>query len=180
MEMLGPWGQPLATFLIKRPAFYLYIAKDNICYQGKSTDRSLARILSVSITNEDLVAFLSGQPPLPEFYKAKVQRQQDNGHATMTLFGRWNRIVQKMWVMDDEKTVARSETFDSFGEVNYTVFFDEFKQQGPYRVPHRIRISETGGTELVLRMERFEMGISPPDTAFELDLSNTRVVVLDS
>lgn len=180
MEMLGLWGQPLATLLVKNPVFYLYVVKDNICYQGKSTARSLSRILSVPVVIADLVLFLSGQPPLPEFDKAKVQRQQGHGQPTMTLYGRWNRIIQKMWFLEDQKTVERIEAFDSFGDVKYTVFFSEFKQHGEYLVPYTIQISKTSGTDLLLNMEKFQTGISVPGGAFELDLSNAKIVVLDS
>jgi hypothetical protein len=181
MEMLGPWGRPLATFLVKRPVFYLYVVKDNICYQGKTAGRSLSRILSVPLRDEDLFAFLSGQPSLPEFHKAKVQMRQGDGRPIMTLYGRWNRIIQKMWFMDDGKTVERIETFDGFGDVKYTVFFSEFEQHGQYRVPYRIQISKAAGdTDLLLRMETFEVGISAPGGAFDLDLSDAEIVVLDS
>lgn len=180
MEMLGLWGQPLATFLVKQPVFYLYVVKDNVCYQGKSTAQSPSQILSVPVVIEDLVAFLSGQSPLPEFHTAKVQRSQGNGQAIMFFYQRWNRIIQKMWFLDDWKTVERIETFDGFGKVKYTVFFSEFKQHGEYLVPYTIQISKTGDTDLLLNIETFQTKISPPDDAFELNTSNAKLVILDS
>jgi hypothetical protein len=180
LEMLGMWGQPLATFLLKEPTFCLYIVKDNLCYEGKSTARNLSRILTVSIESEDLFAVMSGHPPMPTFRKAKARAARDGTTQTLSLFGRWSRIIQKMWFSDAHNAVERVESFDSLGDVKYTIVFSDFEKHGDYLVPYEIQIVRPSGVELLLNIEKFQNGISIPDKAFELELGDAKVIGLDS
>jgi hypothetical protein len=179
LEMLGMWGQPLATFLLKEPDFFLYIVKDNLCYKGKSTARNLSRMLTVSIESEDLFNVMSGHPPIPTFRKAKV-RTTTNRRQTLSLFGPWSRIVQKMWFSDTRKVIERVESFDSLGDVKYTILFSNFKNNGDYLVPYAIQIVRPSGTEMLINIDKFQNGISIPDKAFVLDLGDAKVIGLDS
>jgi hypothetical protein len=85
-----------------------------------------------------------------------------------------------MWLMDDQKAVERIELFDSFGEVKYTIRFSNFHQQGDQILPFGIQILGNAGTGMSLSVETFQSGIPLPERAFELDLSQAKVVILDS
>jgi hypothetical protein len=180
LEMLGMWGQPLATFLLKEPTFCLYIVKDNLCYKGKSTARNLFKMLNVYIESEDLFAVMSGHPPIPTHRKAKVRASKGGTTSTLSLFGPWNRIIQKMWFSDTPKTIERVESFDSLGDMKYTIVFSNFKNNGGYLVPYEIQIVQPHGAEILLNIEKFQNGISIPDKAFELNLRDAKVIELDS
>ena len=180
LEMLGMWGQPLATFLLKEPTFCLYIVKDNVCYEGKSTAHNLSKLLTVSVESEDLFAVLSGHPPLPTFQKVRTRKLEGGTAQTLSLFGKWRKIIQKMWVSDTHNAVEKVESFDRFGDVKYTILFSDFKRHGRHLVPYEIQIVRPRGTEIVLNIQKFENGIAIPDKAFELDLGNAKIIGIDS
>lgn len=180
VEILGIWGQPALTLLLKGVNFYVHNHQDNRHYKGKGTVHNLSRFISVPVRAEDLFSLLSGQPPLLDFYSAKVETSRDDYQRCLCLYKTRNRLIEKVWFKDDETTVERVELFDGRRNPRYTIEFSEFEQVDGLVMPHKIVVSRTKSLVWSLNIEKFWRKVPIPAGAYTLDFSGAKVVDLDS
>jgi hypothetical protein len=124
---------------------------------------------------EDLFTLLSGQPPILAFHRAKIRPSTTNGGWLISLYKKWGRLVEKIWLNHDAMTVEQIEVFDGWDHLQYRIAFSEFHQVDSRHVPHRVEISDPEGPLWSLIVERFWTNISIPDRAYTLDVPGTQV-----
>jgi hypothetical protein len=180
VETLGPWGQPTLTLVVNELAFSLYSRQDNRYVKGDANARNLSRFVSMPVRPEDLFTLLSGQPPILPFHRAKIRASTEEGGWLISLYKTWGRLVEKIWLKDDETTVEQIEVFDGWGQLQYRVAFSEFHQVESFLLPHRIEISDPDGPLWSIMVERFWTNVSIPDGAYNLDVSGEEVTDLNS
>lgn len=180
VETLGPWGLPYLTFVVNGSTFSLYSHQDNRQVRGKATPRNLSRFASVPVRPEDLFTLLSGQPPILPFHRAKIGASKAEGGWLISLYKTWGRLVEKIWLMEDERTVEQIEVFDGWGHLKYRLVFSEFHHVGSFHLPHRIEIADPEGPLWSITVERFWTNVSIPDEAYNLDISGGEVTDLNS
>jgi len=180
IEIFGAPGQPAVTILINGSTFYLYEHQDNRCFQGKATEANLSRFVSLPLSAEDLICLLSGQPPIVPFHHASIKAENQQGDCLLRLYGKWRRLVEKIWLTDKGRCTERFQLFDRWGNLKYTATFSRFQVMEGVCFPQKIIISHVQGKTLSLDVERFWTAIPIPDDAFTLELSDTEVVDLDS
>jgi len=180
VETLGPWGQPSLTLVVNEGAFFLYSRQDNRYVKGEATARNLSRLVSVPVKPEDLFAFLSGQPPILPFHRAKIRASTKEGGWVISLYKTWGRLVEKIWLKDDETTVEQIEISDGWGHLQYRIAFNEFHQVESFHLPHRIEISDPEGPLWSIRVERFWTNVSIPDGAYNIDVPGGEVTDFNS
>ena len=180
VETLGPWGQSAATFVINGSSFFLYSRQDNRYFKGDATVRNLSRFVSMPMRAEDLFGLLSGQPPILAFHRAKIRASRGEGGRLLSLYKKWGRLIEKIWLADDEETVERVEVFDGRGNLKYRIQFSEFHQVESSCLPHRIAISDLDGPLWSLTVEKFRTNVSIPDGAYTLEVPGAQVIDLDS
>ncbi len=180
VETLGPWGQPTLTLVVNEVAFSLYSRQDNRYVKGDANARNLSRFVSMPVRPEDLFTLLSGQPPILPFHRAKIRASTEEGGWLISLYKTWGRLVEKIWLKDDETTVEQIEVFDGWGQLQYRVAFSEFHQVESFLLPHRIEISDPDGPLWSIMVERFWTNVSIPDGAYNLDVSGEEVTDLNS
>ncbi len=180
VETLGPWGQPVLTFVINGSDFVVHSRPDNHYFRGDATVGNLSRFASIPVRADDLFRLLSGQPPILPFHHAKVRISSADGGWLLNLYGKWGRLVEKIWLQDDAKTVERVEVLDEWGELQYRIVFSEFHQTESFRLPHNIAISDPEGPVWSLMVERFWINVAIPDGAYTLEVSGARITDLDS
>ena len=179
VETLGVWGQPTLTFLVNGSTFYLHTCRNNRYFKGKATARNISRFVSIPIRAEALFSLLSGQPPVLPFHYAKIRALEGEGQWLLSLYKKWRRLIEKMWLKDDGKTVERVEVFDGWGNLKYTVAFNRFEEVEGFRIPYEIMISHAQRPVLSLKVERFWINVPIPAGAYTLELSDAHVVDLD-
>jgi len=181
VETLGPWGQPVATFIINGSSLFLHSRQDNRYFKGDATVRNLSRFVSMPVRAEDLFGLLSGQPPVIAFHHAKIRASRGEGGGwLLSLYKKWGRLIEKIWLADDTKTVERVEVFDDRGNLRYTIQFSDFHQMESSCLPHRIAISDLDGPLWSLTVEKFRTNVSIPDGAYTLEVPGAKVIDLDS
>ena len=180
VETLGPWGQPILTFVINGSNFFLHSRQDNRYFKGGATVGNLSRFVSVPVRAEDLFGLLSGQPPILPFHHAKIRASTAEGGWLLSLHKKWGRLIEKIWLKDDGKGVEQVEVFDSWGNLQYRVAFSEFHEMESLCLPHRIAISDTEGPIWLLTVEKFWTGVSIPDGVYTLEVSGAQVIDLNS
>jgi len=176
VETLGVWGQPTFTFLVHGSKFSFYDHYNNRFFRGKPTPRNLSRVIFIPMRAEDLFSFLSGQPPVVPFHDAKIRALEGEGQWLLCLYKKRARLIEKMWLEDDGKTVARVEVFDGWGHLQYTTEYSTFEKIEGFWIPHEMVISHPQGMSLSMKVDRFWTKVPIPVDAYRLD---TGVVGLD-
>lgn len=170
VEILGPWGQPTATFASDGAAFVVYSHHDKRYFKGDASATNISRLLSIPVSAEDLVRLLSGHAPVEAFHSAGIMPSIVSGGASggwlLSLHGKWGRMRERVWLSSDMKRAERVEVFDASGDLRYKIDFSEFRQAGALYLPHKIEISDADGPVWLLAAERFWTDISVPDDAY--------------
>lgn len=177
-EALGPWGQPVLTFVINGSKFFLHSSQDNRYFKGDATVGNLSRLLSMRVRAEDLFGLLSGQPPVLPFHYARIRASTARGGWILSLYKKGGRLIEKMWLNDDTKGVEQVEVFDGWGNLEYRVAFSEFHQVESLSFPHRITVSHTKGPRWALTVEKFQTGVLIPEGAYTLEVSGAKMTDL--
>ena len=180
VETLGPWGQPYLTLVVNGPAFTLYSHQENRRVTGKATTRNLSRFTSVPLRPEDLFTLLSGRPPILPYHRAKIHVSATGNGWLIRLYKTWGRLIEKIWLKDDETTVEQIEVFDGWGDLQYRIAFSEFYDVESYDLPHRIEISDPEGPLWSIIVERFWTNVAIPEGAYNLEVSGGEVTDLNS
>lgn len=180
VETLGPWGQPTLTFIINGSRFFLHSREDNRYFKGDATARNLSRFLSMRVRAGDLVGLLSGQPPILPFHHATIQALTAEDGWLLSLYKKWGRLIEKIWLNEDAMAVEQVEVFDSWGNLQYRVSFSELHHVESFCLPHRIAISDREGPIWSLTVEKFWTKVSIPDGAYTLKVPGAQVIDLNS
>ena len=180
VETLGPWGHPTLTFIINGSTFLLHSHEDNRYFKGDATVENLSRFLPMRVRAEDLFGLLSGQPPILPFHHAKIRPSTAEGGRLLSLYKKWGRLIEKIWLKGDAKAIEQVEVFDDWGNLQYRTAFSEFHQMEALCLPHRIAISDADGPLWSLKVEKFWTKVSIPEEAYTLEVSGAEVVDLDS
>ncbi len=180
VETLGPWGQPTFTFIINGSTFLLYSREDNRYFKGDATAENLSRFLSMRMRAEDLFGLLSGQPPILPFHHVKIRPSTAEGGWLLSLYKKWGRVIERMWLKDDARAVEQVEVFDGWGNIEYRIALSEFHQIESHYLPHRIAISNADGPIWSLTVEKFWTKVSIPEEAYTLEVSGAQLIDLNS
>jgi len=171
VEILGLWGQPSLTLLVKGPTFYLHSHQDDRCLRTKATARNVSRVMSIPMRTEDLFTLLSGNVPVLPFHYAEKGYSEEDHQWCLSLYRRWRRLVERIWMMDDGETVVRLEVFDGSGHFQYMATFQQYGQVRGALTPRQITVSDEQGHLLSLEQERFWTNVEVPPEAFTLPVS---------
>jgi len=180
LEAFGLWGHPMFLFILRDGVFFLHHAQDGRYFKGKSTARNLERFLAVPVSGDELVTVLSGRPPVLPFSKVDLESSDDETGQRFTLYGRSNRIVEKIWLNDDGTTAERASFFDTWGRVNHTLTFMDFRYVEDILFPFEIVIEQDKGPKATLKLERLWTGVPVSDETFVPDLSDAEMTDLDT
>lgn len=180
MQAVDPWGNTIFQFFLKDGFFYIRSANDDRYYKGKGSPRNLDKVLSIPVDGEELVAIFSGHPPIIPFRRAAVQSQVEESSQVLLLYRFGNQIAEKIWFSGRQTVVDRAALFDAWGRMKYTTEFADYKMVNDKAFPHEIRITRSDDSYMALRVGRMWTGFDSLESAFTPDLSNTKVIDLDS
>lgn len=180
VETLGPWGQITLTFIINGSRFFIYSSNDNRYFKGKASTRNISRFLSIPLRAGDLVGLLSGQPPIFPFHHAKIQALTAEDGWLLSLYKKWGRLIEKIWLNKDAMTVDKVEVFDGWGNLQYRVLFSEHHKVESLCLPHRLSISDRKGPLWSLTVEKYWTKVSISDEAYTLEVPGAKVIDLNS
>ena len=171
VEMLGLWGQPNVTFLVKGPTFYFHLHQDDRCLKTKATAGNVSRLVSIPVRPEDLFTLLSGNVPVLPFHYAEVGYSEKDHQWCLSLYRRWRRLIERIWLKDDGKKVVRFEVFDGSGHFQYMATFAQYEEVQGVLTPRQITVSDKQGHLLSLEVDRFWINVEISAGAFALPVS---------
>jgi outer membrane lipoprotein-sorting protein len=95
-EALAPFGPPLLLMVIRDGQLTVYDALTNEATVGPATAESAARVLSLAVEPDDLVAVLAGRTAPPRDLRVAEVLAPDADGASLSLIGRFHR--QRVWM----------------------------------------------------------------------------------
>ena len=171
IETLGLWGQPNLTLLVKGSTFYLHSPDEDRCFEAKATARNVSRLVSVPLPVEDLFVMLSGQVPVLPFHRAEIQYSEAEGQWCLSLYGKWSRLVERMWTKGIGTIVNRIDVFHRSGDLAYTALFRRFQPLEDSLIPEEIVVSGGQGASFSLEVERLSTNVEVPAGAYTLQVT---------
>jgi outer membrane lipoprotein-sorting protein len=118
-EALSPFGQPFLLVAMHEGRITAYNAATNEARVGTADVESAAKLISLPVEPEDLVALLSGRAAPPKDLRVAELMPPDELGPSINLVGRYNR--QRVW-LDFETGIARQVTITG-GRAEATVAF---------------------------------------------------------
>ena len=162
IELLSPYGQPLATFSSDGNYIYILVYTEKSFYKKPLAESDLKQIISVSIKPEEIISLLSGRPPVIEYSFISLVEQKTDPALVLVLQKKWWRGFQKLYFDETADHIRSVEVYDGSGELKYKADL-LLKAENDHRVLYRLEISDNQGTEVQLVVNRYwvETDISP-------------------
>lgn len=157
-DILSPWGQPTATFVVNEKKLFFYIYAKDTLYKEDANAENIARFIHVKIAPEELLKVLSGSVPILPFHQAQVQAGTE-GETLLILIGRWGDIVEKVRVRHAPLEVLCADYFSPEGTLTYRIVFDNFKYIESVTIPYVIHISGKNSTIWSLTIKKYAINI---------------------
>lgn len=162
IELLSPYGQPLAGFSSDGKYVYILVYSDQSFYKKSLSKSNLKQIISISVRPEEIISLLSGRPPVMEFSFISLIESKTASGPVLVLQKKWWGGYQKIYLDETADHIRAVEIFDGSGELKYKADFS-YKIENDDRIPDRLDISDGQGTRVQLLVNRHwpEVEISP-------------------
>lgn len=168
VEIFGFPGQSSASYSNDGQFSYLYFYLEDRLYIINSVNPSLEKILTLSITSNDLNSFLSGRVPIYEYDIHKTELAISDKSYVLNLkkgcFGK----IEKIYIDKDQNNVQKVELFNLFGSLIYRAEFSKVQTINGYRIPFDIIISNNDGNRLHIQIDKYWTDVTVPLETFTL------------
>jgi hypothetical protein len=172
VEIFGFPGQSAARFSNDGRYSYLHLPMEDRFDIFDTKNPNLEKILTISITSNDLHSFLSGQLPVYEYTaehaKLKVSDEGYGLNLKKGCFGNRKKIYADKY----DKNVWKVEVFNVFGSLNYRTELNKKHSINGYNIPFEIIISDNDGNRLHIRIDKYWTDVSVPISSFTLTPPN--------
>ena len=172
VEIFGFPGQSAASYSNDGQYSYLYFPMDGRFYIINDANPSLEKILTISITSNDLSSFLSGRIPVYEYDADHAKMNVSDEEYELSLkkgcFGK----RKKLYVNKHDKNVWKMEAFNLFGSLKYRTELNMIQSINGYSIPFEIIISNNDGNRLYIHIAKYWTDVPVPLSSFALTPSN--------
>ena len=162
-------GFPTVRFATDGKWFYIIEPHDNepVFRQVRASDSSLAQVIGIEISFEEIVTLLRGRIPLNDFRTALVTPGSTESLEVLTL-KKWWGTYQKIMIEAGSSVPHSMERFDRSGKKRYQAIFENVKSIEGHRVPMHLRIFADEGAEFSLIMTRYLPNVDVSEDMFIL------------
>lgn len=137
VDTLSPFDQPLAITTSDGEIVSVYSLEKKSFHRGPATPENLARLLSLSMDGEELVALIGGGVPLVNPVRKSLDWDADTGRWRLDLEGVRRR--QRL-MLEPERLRVTSTTVWQGDAVQYTVQMGQYGGTPPAEIPQRLRV----------------------------------------
>jgi hypothetical protein len=172
LSVLDIAGLPLATMAADGEHFFMAAhAPKKKYFKTRAANPSLKKMIDVDVRAREIIAVLGGRVPMREWDHARVEADAGTGDPVLVLNSRRGRVVERIHLSGDLKTVRSVEMFDASGRRMYTWTFSRLQElEGGFSVPFDIDISD-GEAHLRLKIRRFWPDAAAAPSTFSLSES---------
>ncbi|MFP4476722.1 MAG: hypothetical protein ACLFOY_14285 [Desulfatibacillaceae bacterium] len=115
VEVLSPFGQPLAGLAMDGDTLYAHVRPEDFLYTGSPGTRAVREFLGVALEPEHLSEVLVGGMFTMDHDRAHVETWYEEGVPAgwvLTLVKDWGWVRQRIWIQPDLCSVARSVVYE--------------------------------------------------------------------
>ena len=172
VEIFGFPGQSAVSFSNNGKDSYLYFPMEGHFYIISDPNPSLEKILTLSITSNDLSSFLSGKIPVYEYDadQAKIN-VSDRGYELSLKKGCFG-THKKLYIDKHNKNVWKVESFNFFGSLKYRTELNMIQSVNGYSIPFEINISNNDGHRLRIHIDKYWTDVPVSLSSFTLTPPN--------
>jgi outer membrane biogenesis lipoprotein LolB len=167
IELLSPYGQPLASFSSDGKYVYILVYADQSFYKKPLSTSNLKQIISISVRPEEIISLLSGRPPVMEFSFISLIESKTSPGPVLVLQQKWWGGYQKIYLDETADHIRTVEVYDGSGELKYKADFS-YRIKNDDRIPDRLDISDGQGTRVQLVVNRHWPEVDILPSAFVL------------
>lgn len=173
---------PAAALTSDGHTFAMADFRERTFVTGRACPSSIARLLGMPLSSEDIGRLLLGGTPRIESVRETIAVDPDDGHYHLALFGRdGGRQEIELGIRDADEhappaeqrlRLLRTELFDARGHTLWRVTYDDYRvvpvgEQG-VAIPYEVFFEHPGrDTDTRLRFEDIDVNVTVPDGAFQ-------------
>ena len=149
--------------------YYLEVyGRDIIFRKIPASDPSLKKLISIPIPSSELIMFLTGRIPMPEFDSIDLIEEKATHGYILILKKKWWGVRQKIYYDANAARVRQVDMFHRSGSLRYRAQIERMQWVDGYQVPLQLRLSTHDGTDFQLVIERYWLNLEVPPSAFVL------------
>jgi len=169
LEILGPSGQPMASFASDGDHIYLISHADNRFYSKRSPKASLEKLIHVPLQVNESLDLLTGRIPSSADRSATFLKESTEGiQILIAKKHEKGTPYDKIYFNSQNNTIQKLESFDKDGYLKFRVEIKDMYNTGGFRVPEQLVISDGGNNRLDLSVDRFWPNVPVSDALFVL------------
>ena len=131
-------------------------------------DPDLKRLISIPISASDVIAFIAGRIPLPEFDAVTFVEETSNPGPVLVLADNWWGTRQKIFYNAALSHVQRIDVFHRSGPLRYRAEVESTQRVNGFQVPQRLRFSNDDGIDVQLDIHRYWINVDLSPSVFVL------------
>jgi len=131
-------------------------------------DPDLKRLISIPISASDVIAFIAGRIPLPEFDSVTFVEETSNKGPVLVLTDNWWGTRQKIFYNAPLSQVQRVDVFHRSGSLRYRAEIESTRRVNGFQVPQRLRLSNDDGVDFQLDIHRYWINVDLSPSVFVL------------
>jgi hypothetical protein len=153
--------------------YYLEIAGEDTKFRKIPTsDPSLEKLISIPIPSSDVISFLAGRIPIPEFDQAILTVENATPGYILILKERWWGVRQKIYYNPSLSEIRQVDVFYRSGALKYRAVIENLQWINGFQVPLRLRLLNPEGADCQLDIDRYWANVDPSPDVFVLTPPN--------
>lgn len=155
IEILTPYGQPGVGFSTDGHHAYAAVYSEMRFYKRAISGLMLKELISISVKPEEIISLFRGRPPQIEYSFISMVESETVSGPMLVLQEKWWKGHQKIYLDKNADHIRAVEVYDGSGELKYRADFSKFTGVDGVRMPYLLEISNSEGTTVALRVNRY-------------------------
>jgi len=155
MELLDVTGLPVISFSNDGDWHYLLDHVRPRFYRKRASRLELKRLISIAVNPGEILDLICGRIPLGNETRSELRMETvGNGHV-LIITNQDTKHFDRIHFQDDKLTVSKFERFDKNARLKYQSIFEKMQIVEDYTVPRQMRISNSAGGQLEIKIDRY-------------------------
>jgi hypothetical protein len=153
--------------------YYLETAGEDTKFRKiQIRDPSLEKLISIPIPSSDIISFLAGRIPMPEFDQAILTVENTTPGYILVLKERWRGVRQKIYYNPSLSEIRQVDVFYRSGSLKYRAEIENVQRINGFQVPLRLKLQNLEGADCQLDIDRYWANVNPSPEVFVLTPPN--------
>jgi len=155
LEILAATGQPVMSFASDGKRQYLLSYFDNRLYRKKTSEDGLKRLISITITPEDILDLLSGRLPVRPGSRAAIDHRDGSNTPILMVASPNGGDRESIFPVTDVGEAFHSmERRDRRGKLKFKAVFEKVREENGFQIPEVLTITNDNGAMIQITVER--------------------------